>query len=184
MQNYDFYSNQKSAPNNISSQDFQYYNTPYDIASQRKAYSHKKAHRLLTIIIALIIMSFTAGLVVGIKFAGGENTTIIDPQTITALNKAAERAKSLVEPQKKPLFPKNEYPYAVKVGSAFSKDKAASLAGLLSKTGQRIIVANNNDQFTVYAGPYASLDEAKKSLKIIMGQSDDGTFNNAIILKR
>ncbi len=181
MQNFDFYSQNKNPYTDYNPQDYREYTIPQNYAGH-KSFSQKKAHRMLTIIIALIIMSFTAGLVVGIKFAGGQSKPIIDPQTKVALNNAAQKAKTLVEPKQQ--FAKSEYPYAIKIGNTYSRDEATALAGTLSKTGQRIIVAKNKDQYTVYAGPYASLQDAKKSLKIIMSQSKNGNFNNAIILKR
>lgn len=184
MQNFDFYSHNKHPYSEYNAQDYLEYTVPQNYSPHTRSTSQKKAHGMLAIIIALIIMSFTAGLVVGIKFAGGQSKPIIDPQTKAALNNAAQKAKTLVEPQQKPQFPKTEYPYAIKIGNSFTKDEATALAGTLSKTGQRIIVAKNKDQYTVYAGPYTSLQEAKKSLKIIMAQSKNGNFSNAIILKR
>jgi len=94
------------------------------------------------------------------------------------------KQKKLVEPKQQPQFPKSEYPYAIKVGNAYTRDEATTLAQILSKTGQRVIIAKNKDQHNVYAGPYTSLQDAKKSLKIIMEQSKNGNFKNAIILKR
>ncbi|MDH7554858.1 MAG: SPOR domain-containing protein [Spirochaetota bacterium] len=183
MQNFDFHSNNKNFYTDYNAQDYREYTIPQNYATHR-SFSQKKAHRMLTIIIALIIMSFTAGLVVGIKFAGGQSKPIIDPHTKVALNNAAQKAKTLVEPRQQPQFPKSEYPYAIKVGNAYTRDEATTLAQILSKTGQRVIIAKNKDQYNVYAGPYTSLQDAKKSLKIIMEQSKNGNFRNAIILKR
>lgn len=184
MQNFDFHSNNKNSYTDYNAQDYREYTIPQNYATHSRSFSQKKAHRMLTIIIALIIMSFTAGLIVGIKFTGGKSKPIIDPQTKVALNNAAQKAKILIEPKQQPQFPKSEYPYAIKIGNSFTRNDATTLAGILSKTGQRIIVAKSKDQYTVYAGPYTSLQDAKKSLKIIMEQSKNGNFSNAIILKR
>ena len=184
MQNFDFHSNNKNPYADYNAQDYREYTIPQNYSTHSRTFSQKKAHRMLTIIIALIIMSFTAGIVVGIKFAGGHSKPIIDPHTKVALNNAAQKAKTLVEPKQQSQFPKSEYPYAIKIGNAFTKDDATTLAGKLSKTGQRIIIAKSKEQYSVYAGPYASLQDAKKSLKIIMEQSKNGNFSNAIILKR
>ncbi|MCX8123689.1 MAG: SPOR domain-containing protein [Spirochaetes bacterium] len=184
MQNFDFYSNNKNPYLDYNAQDFGDYTLPQNYTAHTRSFSQKKAHRMLTIIIALIIMSFTAGLVVGIKFAGGQSKAIIDPHTKVALHNAAQKAKTLVQPQQKPQFSKSEYPYAIKIGNYFTKDEATALAEKLSKTGQRIIVSKNKDQYTVYAGPYTSLQDAKKSLKLITAQFKNGNFSNVIILKR
>ena len=87
-------------------------------------------------------------------------------------------------PQQKPQFTKTEYPIAIKIGNTFNKNEATQLAAILSKTGQRIIIAKNKERYHIFAGPYKTIDDAKKSLKIIMGQQENGNFKDAIIIKR
>ncbi len=182
MQNFDFYQNNKSHYNDFVTQDLQ----NYTIAQNTIPHTHsqRNAHRMLAAIIALIIISFTAGIVVGIKFATGNTRTIIDPHTKMALNNAAQKAKTIMAPQQKPQFTKTEYPIAIKIGNTFNKNGATQLAALLSKTGQRIIIAKNKERYHIFAGPYKTIDDAKKSLKIIMGQQENGNFKDAIIIKR
>ncbi|HOF13123.1 MAG TPA: SPOR domain-containing protein [Spirochaetota bacterium] len=182
MQNFDFYQNNKSHYNDFVTQDLQHYTIAQNTIPH--THSQRNAHRMLAAIIALIIISFTAGIVVGIKFATGNTRTIIDPQTKIALSNAAQKAKTIMAPQQKPQFSKIEYPFAIKIGNTFNKNEATQLAALLSKTGQRIIIAKNKEHYHIFAGPYKTIDDAKKSLKIIMGQQENGNFKNAIIIKR
>ena len=182
MQNFDFYQNNKSHYNDFVTQDLQHYTIAQNTIPH--THSQRNAHRMLAAIIALIIISFTAGIVVGIKFATGNTRTIIDPHTKMALNNAAQKAKTIMAPQQKPQFTKTEYPIAIKIGNTFNKNEATQLAAILSKTGQRIIIAKNKERYHIFAGPYKTIDDAKKSLKIIMGQQENGNFKNAIIIKR
>ena len=182
MQNFDFYQNNKSHYNDFVTQDLQHYTIAQNTIPH--THSQRNAHRMLAAIIALIIISFTAGIVVGIKFATGNTRTIIDPQTKIALSNAAQKAKTIMAPQQKPQFTKTEYPIAIKIGNTFNKNEATQLAAILSKTGQRIIIAKNKERYHIFAGPYKTIDDAKKSLKIIMGQQENGNFKDAIIIKR
>ncbi len=184
MQNFDFSQNNKSHYNDFVTQDLHHYTIAQNAIPHSNAHSQRKAHRMLTAIIALIIISFTAGIVVGIKFATGNTRTIIDPHTKMALSNAAQKAKTIMAPQKEPQFTKTEYPFTIKIGNTFNKNEATRLANLLSKKGQRIIIAKNKEHYLIFAGPYKTIDDAKKSLKIIMGQQENGNFKDAIIIKR
>ena len=49
------------------------------------AKNHNKATRLIAFVAALCIISFTTGLVTGIKFAGGKEKSLLDPHTQQAV---------------------------------------------------------------------------------------------------
>jgi len=148
MQNFDFYQNNKSHYNDFVTQDLQHYTIAQNTIPH--THSQRNAHRMLAAIIALIIISFTAGIVVGIKFATGNTRTIIDPQTKIALSNAAQKAKTIMAPQKKPQFTKTEYPFTIKIGNTFSRSNFVNLSCLVSsstvkpKTCQSILFSISN----------------------------------------
>lgn len=130
----------------------------------------KKAIRIIFMISAISIISFTTGLAIGIKFAGGANKEIVDKETFNALSKVKQNISSIIsKPNQnnkikvKTRFPKNEFPYVIKIGTNFTKLAANQIANTLSKKGHTVIISKSGSKFKVYTGPYKSKTQANTS---------------------
>ena len=101
MQNMDFYSgkNLNYIPNHTASNESEFYNRTDKIQQKMLRRSQSKANRLLAFIIGLCIVSFTVGLVSGIKFAGGEESTIVDDDTRNAVSEIGSRLSGMMKNQ-------------------------------------------------------------------------------------
>lgn len=153
----------------------------------------KRTMRLVFIIAALCIFSFTGGIVMGIKFAGGTKHEIVDPRTYNAMSDIGKRVTTIVA-SKAPateaparqvsLYPKAEYPYAVRIDRTFDRTKAEEVASFLSQKGHTVVLTHQDEKYRVYAGPYKSESEAAASLKKIAEYSNYSLANNARIIKR
>jgi hypothetical protein len=156
--------------------------------------SHKKATRLIAFVAALCIISFTTGLVTGIKFAGGKDKPLIDPHTQQAVSSLGQRVAGFqagtpaeaAEPavSAKQSYPKADFPWVIRIGNEYSKDRASELANVLSAKGHSMVISKYEQNFRLYAGPFKTKESAELSLQKIKGYNDSRWQNNAVILKR
>lgn len=175
MQNVDFYAGkQNNKPMNQQIYDSGNQNAEFfsrtSTNNKTEERFRKKAIRIIFMISALSIISFTTGLALGIKFAGGTNKEIVDKDTFDAVSKVKNSISSMIKPQisKKSTsvstrFPKSEFPFVIKVGKEFSKQIAESMAKSLSLKGHTVIISKSGKNFKVYTGPYKSKLQAKAS---------------------
>lgn len=152
--------------------------------------NHNRAVRLLTLIAALIIVSFTTGLAVGIKFAGGSERKIVDEKTSNALNNISTKMSDFVKDlsgtgkQANKIYPKEEYPFVIQLGREYSEADTKNVAQFLSSKGHTVIVSQNKDNFRVFTGPYRTEGEARKILSEISLYKQYAISANAQIIKR
>ncbi len=193
MQNIDFYSgnNMRQAGNQFNTADPEYFNNVAEFHNRHEEKYRKKANRMLSFIIALCIISFTTGLAVGIKFTSGSEREMVDPGTRKAMSDISKKVTGMVKKagaehtvSTAQMFPRNTYPYIIKIGSEFQKQDAEKIATRLSTDGYRIILSQKDSGYRMYAGPFKSVSDAKKSLKKILQYSENGLFSNATVLKR
>ncbi len=193
MQNIDFYErkNIRTVPPHFADDfDPEYFprvaqNTPREAERIRK-----KASRTFFFITALCIISFTAGIVIGIKFTGGAQREIVDKKTFNAVadigrnfSLLANEAPS-VPAQQDNLFPKTSYPYVIRVTSEHDRDMSKKIAGFLSRRGHTVILSRNKSLYRIYVGPYRSGEDAKEALKKISGYKKYSLAENTLIIKR
>jgi hypothetical protein len=209
MQNIDFYEGKNLRNNSAQFEriDPEFYPrmTEYnsrvnDFAPREDEKHRKKANRMMFFIIALCIISFTAGLVIGIKFAGGSERKIVDDKTIqavsglsnkvsgminkeTAIQKTGDEAQNIR--QKENVFPKEDYPFIIKVGTEYDKAESQKIAGFLSSKGHTVILSKTaKDTFKIYIGPFKNQLDAKSSLDKFSGYSEYSIASNSRIVKR
>lgn len=203
MQNMDFYTRKpgRSYPPQFDAQDPEYFSRLTNVYHQETERGRNRANRIMSLIIALCIISFTVGIVIGIKFASGSKNPLVDENTKQAMNGLGKKVSSILkddavaqvkenkdEKQEKEngkkLFPKNEYPFVIRIGSEFSKDKSYDIAGFLSARGHTVILSKNSRQYRIFVGPFKTQQEAEISLKKITAYSNKAWSGNACILKR
>jgi hypothetical protein len=210
MQNIDFYEgkNLRNNPSQFERIDPEFYPrmTEYnsrsnDFGPREEEKHRKKANRMMFVIISLCIISFTAGLVIGIKFAGGSERKIVDDKTIQAVsglsnkvtglmnNKDVNSAKTADDShnikQKENVFPKEDYPFIIKVGSDYDKAESQKIAGFLSSKGHTVILSKTSkDTFKIYIGPFKNQLDAKSSLNKFSGYNEFSIASNSRIVKR
>jgi hypothetical protein len=193
MQNFDFYSGKivRDFPPQFNREDPEYFAKLANIGSKEDHKTMTKASRMLSLIIALCIISFTAGLVIGIKFASGSNKQIVDQQTkeavtdigqrVTSLIKETPGSKSNASESDKKLFAKEDFPYIIRVGKQFSKSESQQLAGIISGYGHTVILSKDNGSYKIFVGPYRNQEEALESLNKIKTYP---LKNAAVVVKR
>jgi hypothetical protein len=193
MQNLDFYSGKiiRDFPPQFNREDPEFFANLAKNNLKEDHKSMKKASRILSLIIALCIISFTTGLVVGIKFASGSNKQIVDQQTREAVTDLGQKvtnliketpgnSSSLVDGEKK-LFSKEVFPYIIKVGKQFTKSESQQIAGIISGQGQTVILSKDNGAYKIFVGPYRNQEDALDSLKKIKTYNLKST---SIVVKR
>jgi hypothetical protein len=170
--------------------DMEYFSKNSEITERENEKSHKRATKIITLISALIIVSFTTGLVVGIKFGSGGERKIVDEQTLNAVNSIGEKVfdtvkdiKSNLKPANK-VYPKNEYPFVIQLSKEYSETDLKPVAQFLSSKGHTVIVLKNSQNFKVFTGPYKTEADAKKSLSEISLYNQYSISTNAQIIKR
>lgn len=99
MQNIDFYSGHSHGHNqpDFMAHDPEYFSRMAKNQAKEGTKKRNRATRLLSIVMGLMIVSFTSGLVVGIKFTGGGETEIVDSQTKSAMSNIGTRVGDLVK---------------------------------------------------------------------------------------
>ncbi|MCL1911769.1 MAG: SPOR domain-containing protein [Leptospirales bacterium] len=154
----------------------------------------KKASRIIFIIAALCIVTFTTGLVVGLKFAGGKNTPIVDEATSELISRGVSSVSNMInrDSGRAESYPVSEFPFLLRIGNSYSKDKATELAnyahtkGYVAK-GSVIFLPKekgNSGLYNIYVGPYKNEAEAKQSKQKFDTDSKFTASNNINIIKR
>jgi len=168
----------------------EYFSKNSEIAERENERSHKKAAKIITLIGALIIISFTIGLAVGIKFGSGGERKIVDDHTLNAMNSIGERVFDTVQnirSNARPVnnvYPPKEYPFVIQLGKEYSETDLKSVTQFLSSKGHTVIIAKNNQNFKIFTGPYKTEADAKKSLSEISLYKQYSISTNAQIIKR
>ena len=202
MQNLDFYQN-KSFKSSVTKGSRKRKTVIPNLTQGRLREQDKMAKgavRIIFIIVALCIISFTTGLALGIKFAGGTNKEIVDQETYQAVtetvNELGDKVSNLIdkpsifndpkESVKKEtgLFSEEDYPYVIKVGQKYDHLMSQKIADFLSEKGHRVILSKKNDLYFIFAGPYPSEDQAKNSLEEINTYKEFLLASNSKIIKR
>jgi hypothetical protein len=191
MQNIDFYEGNPSRPQSpqFDRQDMEYFSRMSSTYVKDEEHVRNKASRLMFIIGALCIISFTTGMVVGLKFAGGANKEIVDDRTYNAVKGIGEKMTGLLGDKKVHAagavsYPKSEYPYVIRIEEKIPEMQARDSASFLSSQGHTVILTRNMDRIDMYTGPYKNITDAKKSLKIIEEYPAYANTQNLKILKR
>lgn len=192
MQNMDFYegNNFRDFSASFPAQDPEFFSKISDSRSENQNQLNRKASRIIFVIAALCIVSFTTGLAIGIKFAGGNDRQIVDDTTYQAMSNLKSKVSGLMSgdhaaADAKDQFPAEEYPFVIKIGATHSKEMSKDIATYLSSAGNRVILTRTGKYYKIYTGPYKSLDDAKNSLKQI-AQSDKYSIStgNKIIKRK
>jgi hypothetical protein len=195
MQNIDFYEGKhlRDYPQQFDKYDrfdTEYFSKNAGTTERENERSHKRATKIITLIGALIIISFTTGLVVGIKFASGGERRIVDEQTLNAVNSIGGRVFDTVRDitgNSRPanqVYPRNEYPFVIQLGKEYSETDLKPVAQFLNSKGHTVIVSENNQNFKIFTGPYKTEADAKKSLSEISLYKQYALSANAQIIKR
>jgi hypothetical protein len=197
MQNMDFHTKRsaKNFPMQLDIQDPEYFTRLSNTHHRDEERNRKRASRMMSFIIALCIISFTAGLVIGIKFASGSRTEIVDEHTRRMMSDIGNRMSSFMSEEAsaetsqehsrgKNVFPREEYPFAIRLGSDLDKNKAQEIAAFLSGKGHTVILSKNNQNYRLFIGPFKEKKEAEISLKKITAYPNKDWFDNATIVKR
>ncbi|MCL1865104.1 MAG: SPOR domain-containing protein [Spirochaetes bacterium] len=170
--------------------DMEYFSKNAGVAERESEKSHKRATKIITLIVALIIVSFTTGLVVGIKFASGGERKIVDEYTLNAVNNIGGRVFDTVRDfsgnlrPTNQIYPKNEYPFVIQLAKEYNKTELKSVTQFLGSKGHTVIVLESNKNFKIFTGPYKTEADAKKSLSEISLYKQYAVSANAQIIKR
>ncbi len=192
MQNIDFYEkrNTRVMPPQFTEFDPEYFPRVAQATPRETERIRKRASRIFFIIAALCIISFTTGIVVGIKFAGGTRHEIVDTKTFNAVADIGKKipfvgatGKAEQAPQEK-VFPRESYPYVLGVNGDYDIAMAREMAGFLSQRGHTVILSKNNGRFRIYVGPFRKNADAREALKKISGYSKYSLAENTRIIKR
>ncbi len=197
MQNIDFYDRKNLRPNSAAfayQPEAEYFSMP-GVKSQPREIEPRgnPASRMMFIITALCIISFTAGMVMGLKFAGGAKREIVDKKTAKVMSGLGNRVTDLIPKQSvapapvkqaENKFPKEEYPYAIKLDKARETAAAEKIATRLSERGFRVILSRQGTRTRVYVGPYKTSDEASQMLKKLGEDPDPSLKDSFHIIKR
>jgi hypothetical protein len=200
MQNMDYYSRSgvRNHPYHLDTTDPEYFARMNEMNHRENERIRKKATGLMSFVIALCIISFTAGLVIGIKFAGGPQKEIVDESTRQAMSSTIKKVSGLLNENAaaevrdrdktgknaSDVFPRSEYPFVIPIGKDLSREKSQEIAGFLSSNGHTVILSRSGDGFRLFTGPFKTMSDAENSLKKIAGYSNKAWFQNAQIVKR
>jgi len=192
MQNIDFYegNNTKNTPLQFSTHDPEYFSRMSSAHIKQTQNSQKKASRMIFFIASLCIITFTTGLAVGIKFAGGSKREIIDKQTYDAVSSLKTKLSNIIdhagtqEKSADKIFPKSQYPYVIKIGNDYSKIKSKEIASYLSSKGHTVILSKNMKKYRIYAGPYKNHKNANSARKTLSSYTEFSLSANIKIIKR
>ncbi len=196
MQNIDFYSGknfnkQMSSPPNINENE--YYSNFDDLHRRESDKNRKRASRMMSLIVGLCIVSFTAGLIIGIKFASRSSAQIVDDGTRKAVSDMKDRFTNIMvnssvqkknASDKKNIFPKEEYPFVIKLNNSFNEAQSQEIARFLSGRGHTVILSKYNSSYKIFVGPYKKQTAAESSIKKIKAYPKKDWFNGIQIVKR
>jgi hypothetical protein len=150
----------------------------------------RKASRIFFLISALCIISFTAGIVIGIKFSGGTQREIVDRKTFNAVASIGKnlpflgQEKQAAADSRENIFPKSSYPYVIKMNRDYDYAESQKIAGFLSHRGHTVILTKTGERYRIYIGPYRSAETASESLKKISSYNKYSLAENTRIIKR
>ncbi|PKL19159.1 MAG: hypothetical protein CVV49_02465 [Spirochaetae bacterium HGW-Spirochaetae-5] len=192
MQNMDFYDGRhlRDLPPQFDKFDTEFFSRTSGSVERENEKARKKATKMITLIVGMVIVSFTTGLILGIKFAGGADRKIVDDRTLNAMNNIGERMSDAVKDvtgNAKPanqIYPKIEYPFVIQLGKEYSETDLKPVAQFLSSKGHTVIVSKNDQNFKIFTGPYKTEIDARKSLSEISLYKQYAIATNAQIIKR
>ena len=193
MQDFDLYVRKNTPfiyPQGISdSPEPEYFSRLADSVKHDEKHSRRKANSTLALVGIVGIAAFTAGLVVGIKFAGGPDRAIVDPHTRRAVTELGSTMSSMIrkDPSSREAasaFPREEYPFVVGVGGSLTETDSKALAEDLSRKGHTVIVSRQNEGFRLFVGPFKSTQLAENSLQKIRAYPEHSLYREAVVLKR
>jgi len=192
MQNMDFYDGRhlRNIPPQFDKSDPEYFSKTTRSMEKEYDRNRTRASRLLTLIGALVILSFTTGLAVGIKFAGGSEKKLVDDTTYNTMNSISEKMSEMVKDfsgqnkQANKIYPKSEFPFVIQLGREYNESETRNVAQFLSSKGHTVIVSQNDDNFRIFTGPYKTETEAKRILSEISLYKHYAISANAQIIKR
>ena len=192
MQNIDFYDKRstRAVPPQFTDFDPEYYprvtqTTPREIERVRR-----RASRIFFTITALCIISFTAGIVVGVKFSGGGRQEIVDAKTFNAVADVGKKLPFVSGHMKKEessrenSFPRETYPYVLSVAGDYDDATSQQMAEFISRQGHTVILSKHNDRFRIFIGPYRRHADAVDSQKKISTLTKYSLAENTRIIKR
>lgn len=182
--------------------DAEYFTRINDSIQSSEHKSRKHATRIFSIVTGLCIVSFTAGLIIGIKFAGGKDKPLIDPHTQKAISglasttantpagvtqasveTSAQSAAQASQTTVAAAYPKAEFPFVIRIGGDITKDKADEAAAFLSGKGHTVILSKNGQTFRLFSGPFRTMESAEISLQKIRSYGDS-RFAHTQVIKR
>lgn len=193
MQNVDFYDGRSIRPNQpvYDRVDPEQFSRMSKTLAKEIDKNKKKTSRALFFIIALNIATFTIGLVLGLKLAGGPGKEIVDPQTYKAMTDIGKKVTGIVKdiPEAErvsadQLYPKTEFPFVVRVGADHSSSAAGQAAEFLSKRGHTVILSKTGTKYSIYTGPYKTRETASAAMDSIHNLKSDLTGKNLKIMNR
>jgi hypothetical protein len=193
MQNIDFYQRKNirfTPPQFNDNYDPEYLTRMAQHTPREMERVKRKASRIFFLIISLCIISFTAGIMIGIKFTGGAQREIMDKKTFNAVadmgNKFPlfSKEKPAEPAPKEKLFPKERYPYVIRVSNEYHYSMSQKIAGFLSRRGHTVILSKNNTLYRIYVGPYKTGADAQDALKKISSYNKYSLAENTRIIKR
>jgi SPOR domain len=192
MQNVDFYerrNNRVREPyfNDLDPEFFPRlaHNKPREIDRIRK-----KASRTFFLISSLCIISFTAGIIIGIKFAAGTPRDIVDKKTFTAVTDIGKKISNIIAENpsetasRENPFPKKNYPYVIKLRSDYDQATSRKIADFLSHKGHTVIITRYDNSYRIFIGPYKNSDDAESAVKKISGYQKYSLAEILQIIKR
>jgi hypothetical protein len=183
--------------------DAEYFSRINDSIQGSEHKSRRHATRIFSVVAGLCIVAFTAGLIIGIKFAGGKDKALIDPHTqkafsdltkapVEAPNTAGAQSSVETSAQSAPqnsqttvasTYPKAEFPFVIRLGADLAKEKADEAASFLSGKGHTVILSKNGQSFRLYSGPFRTMESAEISLQKIRSYGDS-RFAHTQVIKR
>jgi hypothetical protein len=217
MQNFDYYhgsTHYQEQPEFVA-RDPEYFSRMARNHQKEGVKKRNKATRFLSFVLALCIVSFTTGIIVGMKFTGGDQQEIVDPATKQAMSDIGTKVNNLTNENEittetatedvssgsenststevstststsstSRSYPKELFPYVIRIGNKYSKVNAEQIADYLSSKGHTVILSQHEDFFRVYTGPYKEKSSAQVALNRINYYTDNKYFHSAMVLKR
>jgi hypothetical protein len=179
--------------------DAEYFTKINDTILTSEHKSRKHATRIFSVIAGLCIVSFTAGLVIGIKLSGGKDKSLIDHQTQKAISDivktpaenaagaqnqietAAPSAPQASQATVAATYPKAEFPFVIRLGADMTKANADEAASLLIGKGHTVILSKNGQSCRLFSGPFRTMESAEISLQKIRSYGDSRLAHSQVI---
>ena len=170
--------------------DMDYYFKAAETVRNDEKTNHKKTNRNIALVTGLVIISFTAGLIVGIKFAGGSERAIVDPHTKKAVTELTASVGTMLSGNQaetvptSTAYPKEDFPFVIKVGDSLSYEQSKLAANDLSKKGHTVILSKQGELYRLFVGPFKTKDLAENSLQKLRQYQEHSFYRTASVLKR